>query len=277
MADVAERQFEWSAVAAIENFQLLGENEYPGRLIVQGVSPTGDEAVQVYAVMGRSDDSRNRLLVEEGEDQDHVIKTVAFDEEKVKDPSLIIYNALRPAPLDVHVVSNGHQTDAVIKAIRGSRVTSAEDIKPDFARVLTAGTRAKEKYNVTSFEPDGPNFTARITGFVATSSLVEQQYGWVITRRGAFGLPVHTVGGGLLDSIPVGRGLAMHTYNGDGKPLPTFTGDPYPVPVEATAAETAERYWEEALDGENRVAVVAKFINRVTGEIDVKIINQLAA
>lgn len=264
MGEVAG-EFDTSLMA--ENMERLAANPYPGRLIVMGVTPDSEAAVQVYAVMGRSPDSRNRVLVGDGED---IVKTDAIDWSIVKDPSLIIYNAMRRGwhynNRRIDLLSNGDQTDTLHFSIVYPK--AAPDLNNVFMRALLE----------RDFEPDGPNFTPRISGMIAlkgTDTAAEDAYNYSIIRRNpTTGRSEYTFGGGELDEIPGGSGICFHTYQGNGDPLPPFEGSPYAVPIESTAEENAEAFWD-VLDPENRVAIVAKTIDRSTGEVALKIINAL--
>lgn len=251
------------------NMQAIADNPYPGRGIVLGVSADGTQAVETYWVMGRSENSRNRVLKNDG----GVIKTDAFDPSKVQDPSLIIYNALRTAgayspdsAIDAHIVSNGDQTDTVAQQI--VKPASGDDVYDSFRRALF--TR--------EFEPDAPNYTPRITGMItlgATFGRSPGRYDYsIINRAYNTGQAEHTFGSGSLDVIPNGGGLCFHTYEGDGNPLPSFDQSPFVIPVQVDAQETAEAFWD-VLDADNRVALVTKTIDRDTGIVDYHIINAL--
>ena len=124
----------------------LKENAYPGRGIIIGRSADGKKAVTAYFIMGRSENSRNRIFVEDGEG----IRTQAFDESKVTDPSLIIYAPVRVLG-NKTIVTNGDQTDTIYEGM---------DRQLTFEQSL----RSRE------FEPDGPNYTPRISGIMHVES-----------------------------------------------------------------------------------------------------------
>jgi IMP cyclohydrolase len=232
---------------AAKNMAELQANPYPGRGIVIGENHLG-QFIQIYWVMGRSENSRNRVLVGE----DDLIRTAPYDPSKVKDPSLIIYNAMKTVG-NQHIVSNGAQTDTV-------------------AEYLVRGTGTFEDALATwSHEPDPPNNTPRISGLldstsgafvlskivadpVDPSASVWTTYRYVSTRPG--------------------YGLCFHTYVGDGNPLPSFDRDPYLVRLTGTPAEIASTYWR-LLDEQNRVALVVKAIQRATSQVEYRIINRL--
>ncbi len=270
-------EIQFDSGQAQANMEALAENPYPGRLIAMGVCPDNRTAMQVYAVMGRSENSRNRILKQEGDD----VRTEPFDASKVVDPSLIIYNALSKATrysglmsheqrvtCSVHLVSNGDQTDSAYNRI-ASVNDSAETLGDSFRKALTE----------RDFEPDAPNYTPRITGMLALGHYNTEfdKYAYSIIRRN----PVtskseHTFGGGFLGEMTPGYGICYHTYSGDGEPLPAFEGSPYAVPVGETAVEVAQTFWD-TLDTDNRVAIVTKAINKNSGAISYAIINALEA
>lgn len=233
---------------AASNMEQLRSNPYPGRGIVMGFNKKGDQAIQVYWVMGRSENSRNRVLVQKGD----VVKTEPFDASKVKDPTLIIYTAMRVVD-GKHIVSNGDQTDSV-------------------AQVIENGGTFKKGLEERTYEPDAPNFTARITGEYSRDSV--QPFSLSIIRKDPSGTPDPIRK--LQSYIPEkGIGQCIHTYKGDGNPLPSFDSDPYPVILEGSVDQIAQTYWN-LLNAENRVALAVKGINTTTGEVSYSIINQLA-
>jgi hypothetical protein len=232
---------------AVSNMELLRLNPYPGRGIVMGLDREGEQAIQVYWVMGRRYNSRNRVLVQEGD----IVRTKPFDASKVEDPTLIIYTAMRVVGKS-HLVSNGDQTDSV-------------------ARVMENGGSFIEGLNQRTYEPDPPNFTPRITGECVLGSYLPLSFS--ILRRNPNGdlAPIHSYQSYLYKS---GIGMCIHTYKGDGNPLPSFDGYPYPVVLNGSVDQIAHTYWD-LLNAENRVALVAKGINLATGAVDYSIINQL--
>jgi IMP cyclohydrolase len=243
-------------IVAEENLDELAANPYPGRGLAQGLNRNGDVALQVYWVMGRSENSRNRVLIED----DDVVKTEAWDSSKVTDPSLIIYNAMRVlrSTHDVHVASNGNQTDTIIDGMRRGE---------DFAASLLG----------REYEPDEPNYTPRISGVVIpyrrpTATQIAERGFSVIRRDEKSGEPVHEYFRGMIEDDERGCGRCVHTYTGDGTPLPSFDGEPFAVPMGAGVQDTAETFWE-TLDADNRVALVVKGIHLATQSIEYRIIN----
>ncbi len=217
---------------------LLRGNSYPGRGILLGRSPDGSRAVAAYFIMGRSENSRNRVfeLTEDG------IRTRAFDESKMTDPSLIIYHPVRVVGEDT-VITNGDQTDTVRDALLEGKV---------FAQALKART----------FEPDGPNYTPRISGLLhrdgsyALSILKSADGDPASCRRFFFGY----------EAPLAGQGHFIHTYMGDGQPLPSFQGEPEQVAIPTGDAQAlADSIWAD-LNGENKVSLFVRTIDLATGE-----------
>lgn len=208
---------------------LLRGNSYPGRGILLGRS--GDNAVIAYFIMGRSENSRNRIFVptEDG------ICTQAHDPSKMTDPSLIIYHPVRQAGREL-VVTNGDQTDTV----------------RDY---LLAGKTFAQALHTREFEPDAPNYTPRVSG--------------LLSPDGSFQLSILKSADGdpgcccryfyHYDRPLPGEGRFIHTYMGDGDPLPSFQGEPERVILDAPGAEElADRMWA-ALNGENKVSLFVRY------------------
>lgn len=234
---------------AASNMELLRTNSYPGRGIVMGINKEGNQAVQVYWIMGRSENSRNRILVREGD----IVKTEPFDRSKVSDPSLIIYTAMRVVS-EKHLVSNGNQTDSI-------------------AEVVQNGGTFEEGLLMITYEPDAPNFTPRISGEYSPGS--ENPFLFSLIRKDPSSAtdPRRNL---HLSKPRAGIGLCIHTYKGDGSPLPSFDSAPYPVILEGTIDQITQRYWS-ILDPQNKVALVVKGIDTTTGKISYSIINKLGS
>lgn len=224
---------------------ILSSNAYPGRGILLGRSADGTNAVIAYFIMGRSENSRNRVFAENGEG----IRTQAFDPAKLVDPSLIIYSPVRV--LDgTTIVTNGDQTDTVYEAMKAGRT---------FAAALSTRT----------FEPDSPNFTPRISGLMQPD--------------GSYRLSILKSAGGNPESVqrfffaydaPVnGQGHLIHTYRGDGNPLPSFEGEPTPVEIPNEIDGFTNLLWN-SLNEENKVSLFTRFINLSTGLRDTRILNK---
>lgn len=216
---------------------LLKGNSYPGRGLVLGKSADGKYAVAVYFIMGRSENSRNRVFAptEDG------IRTEAADAAKMTDPSLIIYHPVRKVGRDL-IVTNGDQTDTVRDYILEGRT---------FAEALKSRT----------FEPDGPNYTPRISGLLSPDGSFQ-----LSVLKSAEGDPACCCRYFYHYDAPLaGEGRFLHTYLGDGNPLPSFEGDPERVALEAESPESlAEQVWE-ALDPENKVSLFVRFVDLADG------------
>ncbi|HOJ78992.1 MAG TPA: IMP cyclohydrolase [Bacillota bacterium] len=233
---------------AESNMNKLKENVYPGRGIVIGQTPDGNNMVQVYWIMGRSDNSRNRIFVE----ADGFVKTQAFDESKVVDPSLIIYYPLKFVG-DCHIISNGDQTDTIYNSIK-------------------SGGTFEAALNTREFEPDAPNFTPRISGVIDFSDPVAI-YKLAINKT-AFNQPEFGQRQYFnYQKALAGFGHCIHTYQGDGNPLPSFTGEPYLVRLLNNIDETANLYWS-LLNNENKISLLVKFIDIKTKATKLKILNK---
>ena len=213
--------------------ELLRGNPYPGRGIVLGKSEDGKHAIAVYFIMGRSENSRNRVFVptEDG------IRTEAADPAKMTDPSLIIYHPVRKAGGGL-IVTNGDQTDTVRDYLLEGRT---------FAEALKTRT----------FEPDAPNYTPRISGLLSPDGSFQ-----LSILKSAEGDPACCCRYFYHYDAPLaGEGRFIHTYQGDGNPLPSFEGEPVRVSLDGSDPETlADRVWE-ALDLDNKVSLFVRFVN----------------
>jgi IMP cyclohydrolase len=226
----------------------LGGNRYPGRGILLGRDEGGAHAVLVYFIMGRSENSRNRVFVrtEDG------IRTEAFDPSKMTDPSLIIYHPVRILG-DTVIVTNGDQTDTIYEHLQKGG---------DFRSALLTRT----------FEPDAPIYTPRISG--------------LIKPDGSYALSIlKTLGGDPAcccrqffeyDAPVPGAGHLIHTYKGDGNPVPSFEGEPVAVAVSGDLDALAGAVWN-ALDKDNRVSLFAMRKDFNTGAIESRIINRFGS
>ena len=228
--------------------KLLRENSYAGRGIVLGRCSDGRHAVIAYFIMGRSENSRNRVFSADGEG----IRTQAYDPSKLTDPSLIIYAPVRVFHDEnntVTIVTNGDQTDTVYDG-------------------LAHGMSFSDALRQRTFEPDGPNYTPRISGAV-------EGFGYVLSiLKSANGNP---------DSVrryyfeypqPVaGEGHFIHTYRCDGNPLPSFEGEPEQVSIEGDIDSFTDRIWD-SLNAENRVSLFVRFIDVESGAYKTRIVNR---
>ena len=222
----------------------LTSNPYPGRGIVLGMSADGKTSVAAYFIMGRSVNSRNRVFLEESDG----ICTEAFDASRMADPSLIIYHPVRELGRSL-IVTNGDQTDTI----------------RDF---LEQGLSMEQALRTREFEPDGPNWTPRISGLVCAD--------------GSYKLSILKSGDGDPDAPErfffaytpkAGKGHFLHTYRCDGNPIPSFDGEPTPVKIEGDLDAFTRLVWE-SLNEDNKVSLFTRFINLETGEWESRIVNK---
>ena len=225
----------------------LRSNSYPGRGILLGRSADNNSAVIAYFIMGRSENSRNRVFEETGDG----IRTRAFDESKMTDPSLVIYHPVRRLDSGVTVVTNGDQTDTVRDGLLEGR---------SFADALRK----------RAYEPDGPNFTPRISG--------------VVKPDGSYALSILK----SMDGDPAcccryfyeyekpiaGVGHFIHTYERDGDPLPSFEGEPRRAAIDAPDARTLAGELWPALNEDNKVSLFVRYIDLATGKTETVILNK---
>lgn len=226
----------------------LSSNTYPGRGIVIGRSADGSKAVTAYFIMGRSSNSRNRVFVEDGMG----IRTQAFDPAKLEDPSLIIYAPVRVLNNST-IVTNGDQTDTIYDG-------------------MAAGQTFEQSLRIREFEPDGPNFTPRISGVM---NIAEGKYDYAMSilksdngddsccNRYTF----------TYDNPKAGEGRFIHTYARNENPLPSFEGEPKWVDITGNIDEFTDMVWT-SLNEDNKVSLFVRFIDIATGEYETRIINK---
>lgn len=222
----------------------LNTNSYPGRGIVLGKSKDGKKAVIAYFIMGRSVNSRNRIFEENDRGG---IRTKAFDESKMEDPSLIIYNPVLKLG-DKTIVTNGDQTDTIY----------------DY---MSEGHCYRHALLTREFEPDAPNYTPRISGVVKGNgdyvlSILKSNMGQPQCVRNFFEYPAQA-----------GLGHFIHTYKCDGDPIPSFEGEPVPVEIDGTIDEFTSMIWSN-LNEDNKVSLFTRFIDLENGEEETRIINK---
>lgn len=226
----------------------LQGNAYPGRGIIIGKTPDGKKAVTAYFIMGRSENSRNRVFVTEGEG----IRTQAFDPSKLTDPSLIIYAPVRVLG-NKTIVTNGDQTDTIYDGM---------DRQMTFEQSL----RCRE------FEPDGPNYTPRISGVM---HIENGNYSYAMSiLKSDNGNPDACIRYTFAyeKAIP-GEGRFIHTYKCDGNPLPSFEGEPKLVQIPNDMKEFTDLLWN-SLNEENKVSLFVRYIDIATGKYETTIVNK---
>ena len=224
---------------------VLRANTYPGRGIVLGKSADGTKAVIAYFIMGRSENSRNRIFVEE----EGGLRTEAFDPAKLKDPSLVIYWTVRKLGRTT-IVTNGDQTDTIYE-------------------FLAAEKTFEEALRMRTFEPDPPILTPRISGLVH--------------KDGSYRLSILKSANGNADSVqrffyeypqPVaGEGHFIHTYLGDGDPVPSFEGEPENVMIEGDIDSFTKLVWDH-LNEANKVSLFVRFIDLADGSEETRVVNK---
>ena len=224
---------------------LIKGNPYVGRGIICGMTPDGTKAVSAYFIMGRSANSRNRVFVED--ENDLMIKP--YDESKVEDPSLIIYYPLRMIT-DGMIVTNGDQTDTI------------RDYDLD-GRSFAEALRTRE------FEPDGPNFTPRIS---SAFDFVNESYKMSILKAED---PEGERCARYFYEYPMAPGLGhfIHTYETDGSPIPTFIGEPDRLSVPDSIDDLAEEIWNN-LDEDNKISLYVRYVDLKTQEYESRLINK---
>ena len=223
---------------------LLAGNPYPGRGIVLGKTADGRQSVAAYFIMGRSENSRNRVFVKEPDG----IRTQAYDPAKLADPSLIIYHPVRQMGRGL-IVTNGDQTDTI----------------RDF---LEQGLPFEQALSTREFEPDGPNWTPRISGLLSPdgsyklSILKSADAEGTACARYTFAYP------GL-----AGVGHFLHTYVTDGSPIPTFQGEPERVAIPDTLEDCVNLLWSN-LNEANKISLYVRYTDLATGTWEERIVNK---
>ena len=224
--------------------QELRGNAYPGRGIVIGKSQDGGCAVVAYFIMGRSVNSRNRIFAEEPDG----IRTEAADPAKMEDPSLIIYHPVRQVGRGL-IVTNGDQTDTI-------------------RNFLEKGLPFEQALRTREFEPDGPNWTPRISGLLSPdgsyklSILKAADEAGTACLRQTFEYPGQA-----------GLGHFLHTYQCDGSPIPSFEGEPTPVTIEGDIDAFTSSLWE-SLNQDNKVSLFVRYIDLASGQAQTRIVNK---
>ena len=228
--------------------QELKQNAYPGRGIVIGQSANGKYAVTAYFIMGRSENSRNRVFVEDGDG----IRTQAFDPSKLSDPSLIIYAPVRVLG-NKTIVTNGDQTDTIYELM---------DKQMTFEQAL----RTRE------FEPDAPNYTPRISGIMHVDQGNYSYAMSILKSNNGNGASCNRYTFAYQQPV-AGEGHFIHTYQCDGDPLPSFEGEPKLVAILDDMKAFTDMLWN-SLNEDNKVSLFVRYIDIATGEAESVIVNQ---
>ncbi len=226
----------------------LSANTYPGRGIIVGRSEDKKHAVMAYFIMGRSENSRNRVFVKE----QSCVYTKAADSSKVQDPSLIIYAPVRLYN-ETHIVTNGDQTDTIYTALRQGQ---------SFDKALRTRT----------FEPDAPHYTPRISATVKVKN-GEMKCKMSILKSGLASGSTTIRNFYEYSNLPAGEGRFIHTYRANEEPLPSFWGEPLTVDISGDLDKFANNIWK-SLNEENKISLFVRYINLKTGKHKQKIINK---
>ena len=227
--------------------QLLEHNAYPGRGIVLGQTPDGKKAVAAYFIMGRSENSRNRIFTEREGD----VFTEPFDPSKVQDPSLIIYAAVRSYENHL-IVTNGNQTDTVWDGLK-------------------AGKTFAESLESRAFEPDGPNWTPRISGLLSFGRGDFTYQMSILKSADAEGSACNRF---TYAYVPrPGLGHFLHTYVCDGNPIPTFQGEPERMALCDDIDEMTRRLWS-SLNEQNKISLYVRYTDLATGAAETRLVNK---
>jgi len=230
------------------NLKKLKEKKYPGRGIIIGLTPDKKNYVQIYWIMGRSKNSRNIIFVEEN----GYLKNEIYDEKLVKDTSLILYYSMKNFK-DKHIISNGDQTETIFKYIKNGK---------NFEKAL--GTRY--------FEPDGPNFTPRISGILFNE---KNEFTYKLSLIKSIDNNKNYCAKYFFNyesAIP-GYGHFISTYIDDGNPLPSYNGEPKILPIFNNMTDNLKKYWD-LLNKDNRISIAVKYINIENKSFSYKIINK---
>ena len=235
-------------IYAINNMgEHIKDNTYVGRGIVIGKSVDGKKAVTAYFIMGRSENSRNRVFIKQGDE----IIIHPFDASKVEDPSLIIYAPVRQYENKL-IVTNGDQTDTIYDFIKD-------------------GKTFEEALETREFEPDMPNFTPRISGMMTFNGNDFTYKMSILKSADENGSACNRY---TFSYAPLaGLGHFIHTYNHDGNPIPTFTGEPERISVPNDIDEFTKDIWDN-LNEANKISLYVRYTNLEDGSAVTRIINK---
>ncbi len=229
---------------------LLKNNRYPGRGIIVGMTSDKENIVNAYFIMGRSENSRNRVFKK----SDDGIMIKPYDESKVEDPSLIIYHPVRKYENKI-IVTNGDQTDTILGHLQSGKT---------FEDALVTRT----------FEPDSPNFTPRISSIVFLDNPKGINYKMSILKSinpNSDACARHTYSYEFIEGV----GHFIHTYKEDGNPIPSFIGEPVAIEITNSINHLSDTIWN-SLDNDNKISLYVRYTNVMTGKFEEKIINKFS-
>lgn len=227
--------------------EIIENNSYVGRGIILGKTEDSKKAAIAYFIMGRSENSRNRVFVENGNE----VIIHPFDESKVKDPSLIIYSPIKVLGNET-IVTNGNQTDTIYEYIKN-------------------GKTFEEALETRMFEPDAPNYTPRISGIVKIESSILNYKMSILKSADEEGNECNRYTFSY-NSLP-GIGHFIHTYMCDGNPIPTFLGEPERVKIPNDIDEFTNSIWNN-LNNDNKISLYVRYIDLETEKIENRLINK---
>lgn len=220
--------------------ELLASNTYPGRGIVAGTSADGKSAMLAYFIMGRSENSRNRVFERYSEG----MRTKAFDDSKLTDPSLIIYNPYLSCGKSIDIITNGDQTDTIFEYVR---------------KYAGDGFAFEKALNTREFEPDCPNYTPRISG-ILYYCFPRRSFSYKLSVLKSFNGDPTVCNRYFYSYAPLaGIGHFIHTYEHDGNPIPSFFGEPEAVKLPNSAEELADTVWDN-LNADNKVSLFVRAV-----------------
>ena len=230
---------------------LLSGNPYPGRGIIIGMTADGTKAAVAYFIMGRSENSRNRIFAF----HENGVRTLPFDPSKVKDPSLIIYYPVRELPGTL-IVTNGDQTDTI----------------RDY---ILAGSTFEAALDTRTFEPDGPNWTPRISAILSFKDASSGTFSYKMNILKSLDAEGSACVRETFSYTPKpGLGHFLHTYVTDGNPIPTFQGEPERVVIPNDFEEFKNEIWDN-LNEANKISLYVRMIDLTTGMGNASIVNKL--
>lgn len=227
--------------------KILSNNTYPGRGIIIGKTPDAACAAVAYFIMGRSENSRNRIFTENGDN----VTIYPFDSSKVSDPSLIIYSPIKKYENKL-IVTNGDQTDTVYDYIK-------------------EGRGFEEALRTRCFEPDAPNFTPRISGIL---EFADGDFSYKMSILKSSDESGSSCNRYTFEYSPVcGVGHFIHTYNHDGNPIPTFTGEPERIAIHDDIDAFTETLWSNLNEG-NKISLYVRYVRLSDGAARNRLINK---